>query len=500
MSAALAKSIHITLPEGVAEGCAGGGVRRFFSLPYAAPMTDERRFREPQPVEPWLSVRDASRPGPGAPQPKPPSMDEIDIEPLLGAPLPEGPDYLTLNVFAPDQDGAGRPVMVFIHGGGFVSGNKDIALYDGSAFARDGVVCVTVNYRLGIEGFLSIPGVPTNLGLRDLIAALHWVKRRIALFGGDPDNVTVFGESAGAVCTALLMVSPLASSLFRRAIVQSGHVDASRDIPLSRRLTDRIAKRLRIAPTRAGFLSVSREQLTSATEYVLKPSPWFTLKDKDGRDPQFGVSCFLPVYGDDVLPGPTLNALRHGAGAEIELLIGANSDEANAFLVPGGTREKINGWIARYFLWRAIRRGGEALKAYGLGQKGARAGHVLSRALTDLMFRQMARRTAELHQGPSYVYEFEWGSPALGGQLGAAHAIELPFVFDTLACASGGRGILGPNPPQALADVIHGLWIRFATTGSVPWPPFDQETRQVYSLTKSVAAFEPILPAAAFLP
>jgi len=492
--------VQISLPEGVAEGYAAGGVRRFFSLPYAAPMTDENRFREPQPVQPWQGVRDASKPGPGAPQPTAPTLDEIDTEALLGAPLPEGPDYLTLNVYAPDQDGGGRPVMVFIHGGGFVTGNKDIAIYDGAAFARDGMVCVNVNYRLGIEGFLPIPGVPTNLGLRDLIAALQWVRSHIALFAGDPENVTVFGESAGACCTALLMVSPLANTLFRRAIVQSGHVDCSRDLTQARRLTDRIAKRLRIAPSREGFLSCTPGQLLDATTYALKPSPWFTQRDKDGRDPQFGVSCFLPVFGDDVLPVPTLQAVRDGAGRHIDLLIGANSDEANAFLVPGGAREKMNRWIARYFLWRAIPKGGQILEAYGLNDKGARTGHVLSRALTDLMFRWLARRTAEFHQGRAFVYEFEWGSPAIGGELGAAHAIELPFVFDTLACASGERGILGPNPPQALADSIHALWIRFATDGTLPWPAFDGQTRQVYSLTKGVAAFEPIMPAAAFLP
>jgi len=125
---------------------------------------------------------------------------------------------------------------------------------------------------------------------------------------------------------------------------------------------------------------------------------------------------------------------------------------------------------------------------------------VLTRALTDLMFRAMTRRTAELHQGRSFVYEFDWRSPALGGQFGAAHAVELPFVFDTLAAASGENGLLGEAPPQALADSIHALWIRFATDGTAPWPPFDPVGRQVYSLTKQTAAHEPVMPAATFLP
>jgi para-nitrobenzyl esterase len=161
---------------------------------------------------------------------------------------------------------------------------------------------------------------------------------------------------------------------------------------------------------------------------------------------------------------------------------------------------KINRLFAYWFLNRALPGAWKILRTYGLGEKGVTAGDALTRALTDLMFRAMTRRTAELHQGCAFVYEFDWRSPAFSGQLGAAHAVELPFVFDTLACASGKRGILGENPPQELADSIHALWIRFARDGSAPWPPFDQETRQVYSLTKQTARHEPLLPAAAFLP
>jgi len=191
----LGAPVQIKLPEGLAEGAVEDGVRRFYSLPYAAPMTEERRFRAPEPAERWEGVREATRPGPRAPQnPTPPA--DIDVEALMGPDLPEGGDYLTLNVFAPEDVENPRPVMVFIHGGSFVAGSKDSAIYDGSAFARDGVVCVVINYRLGIEGFLPIEGVPTNLGLRDMIAALKWVRANIALFGGDPGNVTLFGAAA----------------------------------------------------------------------------------------------------------------------------------------------------------------------------------------------------------------------------------------------------------------------------------------------------------------
>jgi para-nitrobenzyl esterase len=168
--------------------------------------------------------------------------------------------------------------------------------------------------------------------------------------------------------------------------------------------------------------------------------------------------------------------------------------------VPGGVRDKLGRWAVLLFLGRALPRARAALKAYGLDAKGERHGHVLTRALTDLMFRAMTRRTAELHGERSYVYEFDWRSPALAGRLGAAHAIELPFVFDTLASASGPRGLVGLDPPQALADRIHALWIAFATDGSIPWPEYTPATRQVYSLTSRAAAHEPLTPAAAFLP
>jgi len=152
----VSQRVLVSLPDGVAEGSVEGGVRRFLSLPYAAPLVQERRFRAPQHVEPWTGVRDATRAGPRAPQ-NPFSPIDIDVAALMGAPGPEGPDYLTANVFAPDNNDRQRPVMVFIHGGSFVAGSKDAPIYDGSAFARDGVVCVVINYRLGIEGFYSAP-------------------------------------------------------------------------------------------------------------------------------------------------------------------------------------------------------------------------------------------------------------------------------------------------------------------------------------------------------
>jgi len=490
--------LKLSTPDGVLEGLAEGDIRIFYSIPYAAPATPDRRFREPQPVESWRGVRDATLPGPRAPQnPTPPA--EVEVEALMGKEGPLGPDYLTLNVFAP-VEGSTRPVMVFVHGGSFVAGSKDAPVYDGRAFARDGVICVVINYRLGIEGFLPIKGAPTNLGLRDMIAALNWIKASVHLFGGNPENVTLFGESGGAYCIAALMTSPLAVGLFHRAICQSGHVHVSRPRAVMERVLKRLAKRLRIQPDRAGFLSVTLERFLAAQAWVMLPSLLLDTRDQDGRDPSFGITRFLPIHGDDVLPEPTIDALARGAGREIELMIGSTTEEANLFFVPGGVRDKLSRWMVLLFLGRSLPRARAALRAYGLGAKGEKPGYVLTRALTDIMFRSMTRRTAELHKGRSFVYEFDWRSPAIGGQLGAAHAIELPFVFDTLGCASGPRGLLGEAPPQSLADSIHALWIRFATDGTAPWPSYDGDMRQVYSLTRQTSDYEPPFPAATFLP
>ena len=220
--------------------------------------------------------------------------------------------------------------------------------------------------------------------------------------------------------------------------------------------------------------------MLAAQAWVMLPSLWLDMRDKAGRDPSFGITRFLPIYGDDVLPEPMIEALLKGAGREVDLLIGTNSEEANLFFVPGGIRDKLSRWAVSYFMARAVPRAREALRAYGLDRKGEKPGFVLTRAMTDLMFRWMARRTAELHHGRAFVYEFDWRSPALGGALGAAHAVELPFVFDSLACASGERGLLGVAPPQTLADSMHRLWIDFAATGSAPWPPYGPADRQVY--------------------
>src|SRR5829696_8437568 len=205
--------------SGAVRGRNRDGVHAYLGIPYAAPPFGPRRFGAPQPPQPWDDVRDATAYGPTVP--KPPYVPPYDL--LLPEPVIPGEDCLNLNVWTPDPGGAGLPVFVWVHGGAFVNGSGAVPVYDGAAFARDGVVCVTVNYRLGVEGFLHFADDgPANRGLLDQLAALRWVQDNIAAFGGDPARVTVGGESAGAMSIGCLLAMSSARGLFARAILQSG--------------------------------------------------------------------------------------------------------------------------------------------------------------------------------------------------------------------------------------------------------------------------------------
>jgi para-nitrobenzyl esterase len=479
-------------------GTSRGAVRTFLGIPYAAAPVGKLRFALPEPPAPWSGVRDATAPGPNAPQ-FIRAFPQLDVSPLIGEGWRSGDDYLALNVWAPVDEQPGKPVIVFIHGGAFVLGSKDAPANDGSAFARDGIVCVAINYRMGIEGFLPIDGAPTNLGLRDQIAALGWVQRNAARFGGDPANVTVFGESAGAMSLACLVASPLARGLFRRAIVQSGHGSMVRPIEVAQRLTRKVAKLLRTTPDIAGFRAKSVAECVAALERVQRPTTRLDMRDGNGREPAYGLSRFLPVFGDDVLPAPPLELLAQGAGADIELLIGTNREEMNLYFVPTGIRRKLPRLLAWYLLRKVEPQARPVLAAYGMGSPGRRAGDVFTEALHDLVFRLPARRYADAHRGRRYFYEFDWQSPACAGELGACHGLELPFVFDTLATCTGPNGIAGTHPPAALADRIHGLWVRFARGEGLPWAPYEASTRQVHWLSLGETRTDAIIPAASLV-
>lgn len=485
-----------TVEGGQVHGTRRDGVCRFLGVPYASPPVGENRFKSPRPVGPWSGERDATIAGPCAPHAIR-DFPQIDVVPLVGNGGLEGGDYLTLNVWAPES-GKNLPVMVWIHGGGFVVGSKDVPVSDGTEFARSGVVCIAINYRMGIDGFLPIPGVPTNLGLRDMLFALKWVQRNAAAFGGDTDNVTVFGESAGAMAIADLVTSPLAKGLFKRAIIESGHGAMIRDIDIAQRLVRKLARILKIAPTAEGFRSVSYEAGWKAMEKVSKPFARMDLRDAQGFEPVFGISRFIPVHGDDVLPKKPLDALKEGAGRDVDVLIGTNAAEMNLYFVPTKVRDKAPSFFLKWLLRKSHPDATRALRAYGWGT--GRAGQVFTSAMTDLVFRWPARRYAEEHLGRTHMYEFDWHSPACKGELGASHGMELPFVFKTLEIARGPNGLVGENPPQELAERVHRVWVDFAKDGSLPWPEFDRERRNVHQLAADKTINEAPMPAAEFLP
>ena len=475
------------------------GVSRFLGVPYAAGPVGERRFKAPEPCPAWEGVRDATQPAPNAPQLTRP-FPAIDISPFVGDGWVEGDDYLNLNIWTPDPAAKGLPVMVWIHGGAFIGGSNAAPVSDGTAFAKSGVVMMAINYRMGIDGFLPIPGVPSNLGLRDMIAALQWVKANAAAFGGDPDNVTVFGESAGAMAIGDLITSPLAQGLFKRAIIESGHGAMVKSMAVGQRVVKKIAELTGVKPTLEGFKSLSVQQGIDAVVKIHDPKTKTDMREADGRDPAFGISRFLPVYGDDVLPERPHLALRKGAGKDIEVLIGSNRDEMNLYFVPLGVLPKLNGFLSWLILRKVEPKAGPVLKAYAKVESKKKAGRVFAEALSDLVFRLPARKFAAAHQGTTRLYEFDWRSPAFNGELGACHGIELPFVFNQLASCTGPQGICGEHPPQALADRMHGLCVAFAKGEQLPWATYDAASRQVYSVEKGYAGPDPVMPVEAILP
>ena len=444
---------------------AADGVLAFLGIPYAAPPVGPRRFRPPTPPASWTDVRDARAYGPTAPQ----SPPEGPVARLLPHAEIPGDDYLNLNVWTPGTDGA-RPVMVFVHGGSFTGGSGALPAYNGARLARHGTVLVTINYRLGVDGFGWFGEGTPNLGLLDQVAALTWVRDNIGAFGGDPANVTVFGESAGAMSVCTLLAMPAAAGLFRRAIAQSGAARCVLSLDTAARAGARIAEILGVAATQAAIADVPVPRLLAAQaqlaqEVANEPDP-----DRWGRDLAANIMPFEPVVDGQVLPKPPAEALRRGAGADADILIGTNADEGNLFFVPTG----VTGQADRHALSAFVRARGyppSLADAYRLARPAATDGELISAIMTDGFYRIPALEVARAHRG-TYVYEFAWRSPAFDGAMGACHALELPFVFDNLA-DPGCAALLGSNPPQPVADEVHRAWAAFAATGDPGWPPYD---------------------------
>ena len=462
--------------SGTLSGRVDDGVYAFLGVPYAAPPSGANRLRPPQPVQPWDGVRDATRYGASPPQVAPPAAAGSDWDTAL-----TGEDCLLLNVWTPDPGAAGLPVMVWIQGGMFEI--SATAAYDGSRFARDGVVCVVINWRVGADGFLYLGDDVANVGLLDQVAALEWVRENIAAFGGDPANVTVFGESAGAMSIGTLLSMPRADGLFRRAIPQSGAAHQVSSAGTASRIGQHLAANLGVPPTRAAIAEVPVQRLLAAqaeleAELAAHPDRW---------GPEM-VACRMPwqpVIDGDVIPGTPIERIAAGAAAQVDLLVGTNTDDWKLFLVITGaigqiTDESLTGSadvcgfppLAAYGLPVD-----KVVAAYRARYPGAGPGDLLAAVQTDWWVRIPAIRLADAHANATsstYMYEFAWQAPGFG----AVHGLEIPFVFATLSKDARLFGpMLGEDPPQELADTMHTAWLSFATNGDPGWPKYDLSRR-----------------------
>jgi carboxylesterase type B len=468
--------VEVTTDAGRLRGEIAGGIAVFRGVSFAAPPFGANRFREPRPVTPWDGVRDALTYGAGSPQP---TLNPDPSSAAYVGPATQGEDCLNLNVWSPDVGGSGLPVMVWIHGGGFTTGSGSAPVHAGATFARDGVVYVSINYRLHAEGFMPFEGATRNCGLLDMVAGLEWVRRNIASFGGDPHNVTVFGQSGGAVGVMHLLAMPAARGLLRRAICQSGSTEGTVTVDDATDIAKRYAEILGVAPTADAIRELPSERLVEAslamTMEFINPKAWGSRS--------FLISPFAAILDGESLPQLIVPAVRGGASSGVDLLAGATRDEASGFMVMHQLAGLIDdGW--RETAYRTFGLDRDGLAAYrDHSRPGATDDELLGIAWGDWAFKIPTLRLLEAHvahPARTYCYEFTWPSPTIP-MLGATHAIDVPFSTDMLgewqAAMTGPADPIGDSPPQQLADDMHRAWISFATNGDPGWPEYDLDER-----------------------
>jgi para-nitrobenzyl esterase len=457
---------------GRVRGVEDAGIRVFRGLRYASAPDGPRRFLPPAPPERWTGSFDAARPGPAAPQEALPFFGWINA-----AGRRVGEDCLSLNLWTPGCDGGRRPVLVWIHGGGFLIGSGATPLYDGSDLARRGdLVVVTLNYRLGALGYAHLKTVfgagfeeSSNLGVRDQIAALEWIRDNVGRFGGDPGNVTLFGQSAGAMSIGALLGAPRARALFHRAILQSGaadHVLAPEEARLAARTF--VQELGGPPPSHAVLARIPLEHVLRAQRRTMRRLAGLRK-----------LMVFLPAVDGDVIPEPPLDAVRRGACARIPLLVGTTLDEWKLFRLvdEGPFRMGEQGLLAR------VRHALADFPQAPLPEEAARAfrtaveersgrrqrpGEVWSAFQTARVFYWPASRLADAQVGgggSAHAYLFSWRPTALRRSVGACHALDIPFVFGSTQhpLARPLTGVAAAT--RRLSRRMQHAWIRFAHEG-----------------------------------
>jgi para-nitrobenzyl esterase len=475
-----ADELQVTVASGALSGFASrdGVVRSFKGIPYAAPPVGAQRWRPPQAVAAWQGTREANRFAPICPQPSPipGAFYQREFFQIAEA---QSEDCLYLNVWTAVPTGADpRPVMVFFHSGGNFAWSGSMAVFDGSHLARKGAVVVTINYRLGPFGFLAHPELDTespnhvsgNYGLLDQQAALRWVKANIAAFGGDPERITIFGQSAGAQDVGYAMASPLAKGLFRRAIIESSATFGN-----VRPIFGFVGPTASLASAEEGGKKLVIE-LGAPSIAALRDMPAAQIMTYVGR--KFAAYGLRPAIDGWVLPRDASEAIATGQQNATELLLGSTANEGTQ-LLPPSKPEALRAMIEQWLGTQA-----EPIAALYTGTDPDTATAAQDQLLSDYVA-AMARVTAGLfaRQGhPAWVYSFNRAAPGSDPvKVGAFHCAELVYVFGTQQTVD--------RPWEAidrqLSDVMSSYWLRFAATGNpngpdLPeWPAYDEQSRHV---------------------
>jgi para-nitrobenzyl esterase len=477
---------EVVTSKGAVRGTLETGVHVFRGIPFAQPPVGALRLAAPEPVTAWDGVRDAGTFGPSAPQ----SGFAVSAETTAGGEHAVTTDtddrgWLTLNIWTPDLGAARLPVMVWIYGGGYTQGRADDPQYDGTRLAREnGVVVVSMNYRLGAEGFGLFTGAPANRGLLDQAAALTWVRDNIEPFGGDPGRVTVFGESAGGGSVAALLAMPRAQGLFQRAIVQSMPSKFySRE--LAEGLGRAMAEQAGVPATAAGIASIgpwALAEVTSAlgTQLAGDPGRW-------GAEANRPVS---PVVDGDVIPRSPWDALAAGQAREVTVLGGHTRNEWLAIMAMTGQLGGMDDAAVETYLHALTSDDG---KGYRAAFPDAQPWQLYEKLMTDWSFRVPLLQLLDAHVaggGTAYAYELAWKTSMFGKQVGGApHGSDLPLVFGNFEA-----GPIGGKPTEedeALSSRMRTTWTAFAGHGDPGWATYDPEHRiaKVFDLEDSVGPY-----------